>query len=67
MTGRPRERGNGQRHGFLDGPAVAALFRAARHHALPAREMRHECAVCHGKNDMGFVPLPLPRRDQPGA
>lgn len=37
MTGRQRERGHGQRHGFLDGPAVAALFRAARR-TLPTRE-----------------------------
>lgn len=24
--------------------------------------MRHECMVCHGKNEMGFVQLPVPRR-----
>ena len=25
-------------------------------------KMRHECMACHGKNEMGFVQLPLPRR-----
>lgn len=25
-------------------------------------KMRHECVACHGKNEMGFVQLPLPRR-----
>lgn len=29
----------------------------------PAFEkMRHECVACHGKNEMGFVQLPIPRR-----
>jgi hypothetical protein len=32
----PRDRGRTPSHGFLDGPAVAALFRAARC-GLPAR------------------------------
>lgn len=25
-------------------------------------QMRHECMACHGKNEMGFVQLPIPRR-----
>lgn len=25
-------------------------------------KMRHECVVCHAKNGMGFVQLPIPRR-----
>lgn len=25
-------------------------------------QMRHECMICHGKNEMGFVQLPVPRR-----
>ena len=25
-------------------------------------KLRHECMACHGKNEMGFVQLPLPRR-----
>lgn len=25
-------------------------------------KMRHECMACHGKNEMGFVQLPVPKR-----
>ena len=25
-------------------------------------KMRHECMACHGKNEVGFVQLPVPRR-----
>jgi hypothetical protein len=25
-------------------------------------KLRHECMVCHAKNEMGFVQLPVPRR-----